>query len=516
MTKSLRRIELTQLYFVSIPMRNFSFFDRKPSASLIRLTAILLLHSLIVPWSHADSFSLPEFGDPSGNLLTASGERRLGQAFMRHVRATQPVVSDPLMNAYIQSIGNRLSASSTSLDRTFHFFLIDSPEVNAFAGPAGYIGVNTGLITTTESESELASVLGHEIAHVTQNHLFRTFDAMQRMSLPAAALAITALVIGAATKQTDAGVAIATGVQAGMAQSQINFTRSHEEEADRIGMETLVKAGFDPQAMPAFFDRMGKATRLYSSGELPEFLRTHPVTSDRIADAHGRAGAYPYRQTPDSLEYHLVRSALKSAQFSKTKDAVTYFRESLNNHRYRNEESQRYGYVLALIADRQFVQAQKQLDTLLRARPEQIAYIDAQALLLEKSGRGKEAQRIIQDGLELYPGNHALSLRNAALLLDIGSPLPALTLLEAQLQGRPDDEQLYRLLARAAGDAGRTTLGHQYMAEYYYLSGELESAVRQLHIALKDDTIDYYLSARIAARLKSFQDELNELESRDR
>jgi len=509
--------ELTLLCSVFISMDKMSYFNRNPGTRLIRLILFLFLHSLIVPLGHADNLSLPEFGDPSGNLLSPSGERRLGQAFMRSVRATQPVVSDPLMNAYIQSIGKRLVAGSNSLGRTFYFFLIDSPEVNAFAGPGGYIGVNTGLITTTQSESELASVLGHEIAHVTQNHLFRTFDAMQRMSLPAAALAITALVVGVATQQADAGLAVATGVQAGMAQSQINFTRSHEEEADSIGIETLASAGFDPQAMPVFFERMGKATRLYSSGELPEFLRTHPVTSNRIADARGRASAYPYRQTPDSLEYHLLRAALKSAQFSNPKDAVTYFSESLNSHRYRNEEGQRYGYSLALIANRQFSQAQKQLDILLRARPEQITYIDAQALLLEKSGRRKEAQQFVQDGLELYPGNHALSLRNAALLLDMGSPLQALTILEKQLQGRPDDEQLYKLLARAAGEAGKNTLGYQYMAEYYYLSGDLESAVRQLQIALKDDDAsDYYRSARITAKLRSLQDELSELKRRDR
>jgi len=497
-------------------MQKMSYFTSKPGTYLIRLVLFLFLHSLIIPLSHAESIALPEIGDPSGNLLSPAGERRLGKAFMRSVRATQSVVSDPLLNSYIQSLGERLAANSNSYGRTFRFFLIDSASVNAFAGPGGYIGINTGLLTTTESESELASVIGHEIAHVTQNHLVRTFDSIQRMSLPATALAITALVIGAATKQTDAGLAIATGVQAGMVQSQINFTRSHEEEADSIGIETLAKAGFDPQAMPAFFNRMGKATRLYSNGALPEFLRTHPVTSNRIADARGRAGAYRYRQRPDSLEYHLVRSALKSAQFDSSKDGVTFFRESLSSHRYRNQEGQLYGYVLALIRDRQFKQAQEQLDTLLRKRPEQIAYIDAQALLLEKKGRLKQAQETIQDGLELYPGNYMLSLRNTALLLEMGSPLKALTLLEAQLQGRPDDEQLYKLLARASGNSGRKTLGHEYMAEHYYHSGEVESAVRQLQIALKDDSLDYYRNARISARLKSLQSESNELKRRDK
>ena len=514
-SRSGERIELTHLFSVIMPMHASPLFRRKPRVNLIRLVLFLFVQSLLTPSGYADSFALPEIGDPSGNLLSHSGEVRLGKAFIRSVRSSQPVNADPLLNDYIQSLGDRLAKNSDNPGRVFHFFLLDDAQVNAFAGPGGYIGVNTGLITTTESESELASVLSHEIAHITQNHLVRTFDALQRLSLPAAAIALTALLIGAATKQADAGLAIATGVQAGMAQSQINFTRAHEEEADSLGIQILAKAGFDPQAMPTFFDRMGQATRLYSSGELPELLRTHPVTSNRIADARGRAGDYPYRQSPDSLEYHLIRSALKYAQFNSSREAVTYFRENLINNRYRSEEGTRYGYTLALIADRQFKEARKQLDLLLRKRPEQIAYIDAEALLLEKTGKRREAQQVIQDALELYPGNLVLSMRNAILLLDIGSAQQALTLLETQLQGRPEDERLYHLAARAAGDAGKTSLAHQYMAEYYYLSGELESAVQQLQIALQDKSIDYYRSARLTARLRMLEDESNELKRRN-
>lgn len=478
------------------------------------LVALVVYSLAFATPGYADNLALPEIGDPSGNLISPSQERRFGQAFMRSVRATQPVVTDPWMASYIQSLGNQLVNNSNAGGRSFHFFLIDEPQLNAFAGPGGYIGVYTGLITTTETESELASVIAHEIAHVTQNHLLRTFDAVQRMSLPVAALAIAALVIGSALDHPEAGVATASGLQAGLAQRQINFTRSNEQEADSIGIDTLANSGFDPQSMPVFFERMGQATRLYDDGRLPEFLRTHPVTTNRIADARGRAGNYPYRQRPDSLDYHLLRAILKNRQFNNSKDSVKYFRETLASHRYRNEEAQRFGYVLALIDDRQYTKASDLLKSLLLQRPEQIAYIITQAQLLNKSGKPGEGAQTLKDGLDLYPGNYPLTIYYAESLLDLGKSREALELLEKQLRARPEDEAVLRLLAKAAGDSGQISLGHEYLAEYYYQTGSLEAAVQQLRIALKNSADDYYMDARITARLRTMEEELADLKKR--
>ena len=479
------------------------------------IAALFLTTNFLSP-GFADNIALPEIGDPSGNVLSPAAEKQLGQAFMRSIRAYQPVITDPLMSSYIESLGARLVRKSADPGRQFHFFLIHDNQINAFAGPGGYIGVYTGLFLATESESELASVVAHEIAHVTQNHLVRTFDAMQRLSLPMAALAVAALVLGAATDNTDAGLAAATGIQAGMAQQQINFTRYHEEEADRLGIQNLAGADFDPHAMPVFFGRMGKATRLYDDGTLPEFLRTHPVTSNRIADARGRADDYPYRQRPDSLEYHLVRAALRVSSFSSAKDAVTNFRKTLNGKRYRNEEAERYGYALALTANKQYGKAKKQLDILQRNRPEQLAYMIAQAKVLKESGQPDKGLQVLRDGLDLYPGNYALTLHYANALLDQGKAAKALKLLEDQARGRPDDEQIYKLLARAAGESGSRSLGHQYLSDYYYLSGQLEPAIQQLQIAMEDDTADYYQSAQMAARMNQLRGELAELRQRTR
>jgi len=476
---------------------------------------LFLLQSIIAPVLAADlTLDLPEIGDPSGNVLTPAEEQRLGRAFMRSIRNSMKVESDPLLNSYIRTLGAKIVAGSGALGTEFRFFIVDNPQINAFAGPAGNIGVYTGLFTTAESESELASVLAHEVAHVTQKHLVRSFDAAQRLSLPATALAIAALVIGAATKNAQAGAVAASGIQAGVVQSQINFTRSNEEEADHVGIQTLADSGFDPRAMPAFFTRMGKNNRLYDSGQLPEFLRTHPISTNRVADAFGRADEHPYRQKPDSLEFHLSRARLKVASFDNAADSLIHYRNTVNEGRYRNETAQRYGYVLALMASREYTAAEKELAQLLSQYPEQVEFIVAQADLKKATGQAKAGVDILKRGLKNHPDNYPLTLYTAQTLLDIGQPKEATKLLTYYLDVRPDELELYKLLAQASGDAGNKTQGHQYLAEYYYLSGALKLSRQHLESALKDRTLDYYQSAKITARLKIIRQEQADLEGR--
>ena len=484
---------------------------RRGPGPLALLVALLLLVSPARAPLQAGQIVLPEFGDPSGQLLTPAQEKRLGQAFMRNIRKSMRVIGDPLLSEYIETLGRRLVARSDAAGRQFTFFLVDNPEINAFAGPAGHIGVYTGLITTTETESELASVIAHEIAHVSQNHMLRTYDAVNRLTLPMAALALAAVAIGAASDNPDLGIAGIAGMQAGLAQAQINFTRAHEEEADSLGIQTLAAAEFDPRAMPVFFDRMGKNNRLYDGGELPEFLRTHPVTTNRIADSFGRADGYPYRQVPDSLEYRLLRARLKVMEFNEPKDAVTHFTGTLAEKRYRDRESEEYGYVLALMGNEQYARAGEVLRPLAQARPDQVHYIAAEADLLARTGRGDAALEALRKGLDRHPGNYALSYQYAELLIDGKQPKAALDVLEPHRLGRPDEAGLYRLMARAAGESGNVPLGHHYLAEYYYHSGNLTLAAKQLELGLREKSDEYYLSARMAARLKEIREELMDL-----
>jgi predicted Zn-dependent protease len=492
--------------------------SQKTRRLLQRLSLRILLLCFLLPTTttQAQEIALPDIGNPSGNILSPAEEERLGRAFMRSIRRTMPVIQDPLLTAYIQSLGDQLVNANTNATGSFEFFLINSPQINAFAGPGGNIGVYSGLITTTESESELASVIAHEVAHVTQKHLVRTYDAVKSMSLPAAAVAIAAVVIGAATNTPDLAVAAAAGVQAGMIQREINFTRSHEEEADSIGIKTLAEAGFDPTSMPVFFSRMGKASRLYDNGTLPEFLRTHPVTTNRIADAYGRADAFPYKQRIDSLGYHLARERLRVLAFSDAREGIEFYSKTLRDGRHRNEESHQYGYILSLIGNRQYPEARAILEKLITKKPYQSEYIAAKADLEKKDGNPEQGLKTLAQGLKEHPGNYPLSIYYAQALLDIGKPEAVKPLLEKILMGRPDDALTYKLLAQASGDAGNKTQGHQYLSEYYYHIGALKEALMQLEIAFKDRNLSYYESAKMAARMKEIRQEKSDLESRDR
>lgn len=483
---------------------------RKPTHLLLTACLVLGAHPYCAP---AISAELPEIGDPSGGLLTPIQEQRLGQAFMRSIRKHMSVVRDPLMSEYMQALGANLVSSSPSVGQPFHFFLIDNPEVNAFAGPAGHIGIHTGLVLTTESESELASVVAHEIAHVSQKHLMRTFDAANRMSLPMAALLLAAIVAGGQSN-SDIGAAAATAIQAGFMQYQINFTRANEEEADRVGVEILAKSDFDPRAMPVFFERMGRASRFQGS-ELPEFLRTHPVTTTRIADSRGRAESYPYRQYPGDIRYHLLRATLREAQFSDPKEAVRFFRDTLADGRYLSEAGQRYGYALALMRAREFTQARTELEKLLHEDPHQIAYLVSRARLMLGAEKPESAVSDLKTALELYPGNYPLSLTYAEVLMHVGQPQAARQILEDQVYSRPGDAELYKLLSQATGAAGDIAQAHEYQAEYHYQSGELEPAVQQLEIAFRAEGVTLFQSTRIAARLKEIRQELADLKQQE-
>ena len=268
--------------------------------SIKPLVAILLFCWTIQPALALD-YTLPDMGDSSGAYLSTAQERKLGRAFMRYVHANATLIKDPMLNGYLQTLGDRLASKSNLGAGSFHFFLVDDPMINAFAGPGGYIGIHTGLILEAETESELAAVLAHEIAHVSQKHIARMVQAADQMALPAAGMLLAAVLLGAATGGS-AAIAAAVGGQAALMQKQINFTRANEREADNVGMQILSKSNYDTRAMATFFQRLGRATN--SGGiALPEFLLTHPVTADRTADALARAERYPYKQPKNDFDF---------------------------------------------------------------------------------------------------------------------------------------------------------------------------------------------------------------------
>jgi predicted Zn-dependent protease len=277
---------------------------------------ILLLLLFCPPYALSDG--LPDLGDVSQAALTPQQERQIGQQSMMQIRASKQYLDDSEVNDYLNKLGDKLAENSPEPSLDFEFFAVNDYSVNAFALPGGFVGVNAGLILITQSESELASVLSHEISHVTQHHLARMIEAQRGSGL--ISMAAIAVAILAARTNPQASEAAIASVQAGNIQRQLNYTRGYEEEADRIGLQLLEKSGFNTHAMPEFLRRLQKSSRLLD-GNTPNYMRTHPITSDRIAEIENRVRNEPYLLIPDSLDFQLVRTKLIAAQKS-AQDAI--------------------------------------------------------------------------------------------------------------------------------------------------------------------------------------------------
>ena len=446
---------------------------------------LLALSTLLSPALADEALHLPEIGDPASQAVTPQQEQELGEAFYRRLRQTVEFVDDPEIVNYLRTLGNRLAAHSSEPGRDFTFFIVREDSINAFAAPGGYIGAHSGLILAARRESELAAVIAHEIAHVTQRHLARAYDSASRMNLPTAAAILAAILLS--TQSGEAGQAALMSVQAGAIQRQINFTRSNEKEADRMGMQTLQAADFDPAGMPDFFDRLQQQSRYY--GTPPPFLSTHPVTSDRIADAMSRIDQMQQAQAQESLNFHLVRAKLRLAS-QEPQAAVNYFEEIGGD--VLPAAARDYGLALALIRAGRAGRALELLEPLHRADPDRIAY------------RLALAQDTYEAALTLYPGNSVISHYYAQALVHAGEHQAAYDLLSRQLrEPRPRalDPELYRLLAKAASGLERRVEAYEAMGEYYYLNGQTHAAIEQYELALKQKPQDFYSSSRLEARL---------------
>ncbi len=453
----------------------------------------LVVVSLLRPVA-ADN--LPNLGDTSGQLYSPQQDQALGAAFMRQLRQHDVILDDPEATAYLRAVGHRLTLHSESPGFSFKFFLVKDGSINAFAGPAGHIGANTGLITAAESESELAGVLAHEIAHVTQRHLARAFESDSRMSLPTTAAILAAILIG--TQDSTAGAAALTAASAASMQHQINFTRANEQEADRVGIQTLADAGFDPLGMPRFFERLQKNSRLYGTRP-PEFLSTHPVTTNRIAEASTRAEAYPRVESADELQFRLMRAKLRVGGYLNPSQVLSDF-QRYHGKDGGNIPEERYELALLLGVNEQYEAAVAILAQLHKQDPDRMAYRLALANMLQKSGQADKAAQLYRDTLALYPGEPAIVLPYASLLLAEQKNSQALELLTDLTSANPDEPSGFKLLAQAAGQDRQNAQAHMAMAQYFYLNGYTTKALEQIRLAGNVDGLSDYDAARIQAQ----------------
>jgi predicted Zn-dependent protease len=447
--------------------------------------------------------TLPDLGSAGDAVLSPQLERRIGESIVRDIRYRDPsYLDDPEIADYLTGLGERLAQVTPGTRHDFEFFVMRDHTLNAFALPGGFVGVHTGLINAAETESELASVLAHEIAHVTQRHMARMLGQQEQMQLPVLAALAAAVLLG--SSRPDLAMGAAAAAQAGAVQASLAYSRDFEREADRVGLQALEAAGFDARAMAAFFERMQRHTRVADDGSMPGYLRTHPVTVERIADAQNKAAAMPYRQHPDSLEFHLVRAKLR-AESGDARAAVAHFQASVQERRYATEAAARYGLTSALLRARRPREAAAQLK-LARGAGAEGPMIESLAARIEQAqGHAAAAAKRLAEARSRYPRSRALLYAHAAMLQDAGENARAAEELADAVRSYPRDIRLRSLQAKSYANLGKRFLQHQAQAEVYALQGGLPAAIEQLELARRSGDGDFYQQSVVDARLKELR-----------
>jgi len=485
----------------------FRFALRTKSFAIFSgLIQLSFLAVLCMSTATVKAIDLPDIGTSADQVFSPLEELALGEAFVRQLRQRVTLLDDIEIENYLNALGYRLASYSDNPSQSFSFFAIHDDSINAFAVPGGFIGIHSGLILHTRDESELASVLAHEIAHVTQRHIARTVEGVSKFSIASAAVLLASILLASKNPEVaQAGVAVAT---ASNVQMQIDFTRAHEKEADRVGMQVLAKAGFNPSSMPDFFAALQASTRLYEGG-MPEFLRTHPVTTNRIAEARDRAATLPKPKITDSsMEYHLVRAKVLVLTTADHPALLKRLQNALKTGHYREPRAVHYALALLGLRLNEAQLVKEHLTWLQENDSDRVMYRLLVIRLALLQNNLNLAAEHCQKALELYPGDRQLVQTYADILLEQQQAGRAEQLLQ-ELRA-PHSPAYYRQLAqvqKANGKAGEALLS---LAEYYYLNGQTGAAVEQLKQAQQLPNLDFYLRSRIEARQKKWEAELLE------
>ena len=455
--------------------------------------------------------TLPDLGDASSATLSEQQERTIGNRIMREVRVDKDYIDDPEIHDYINSLGQRLLAAADPPRREIDFFVVRDETINAFALVGGHIGVHSGLVLLTQSESELAGVIAHEIGHVLQKHQARALAGQARSSwtsLAALALALIASRSGGSNsgQMTEAAVATAGALQI---QTAIDYTREHEREADRVGLTLLQRAGFDTRAMAVFFERMLRANRLNEFKGAPAYLRTHPLTTERIADIQDRIDHTAFSaMVVDSSEYRLARARIR-AMSDTPAEAVKFFRAELADKTIVRPRDEVYGLALALRRTRQFDEAWATIEPLRKGTNPHPAFEVLAGQIAADMRREDDALAIYRAALRAHPNYRSLVYAYNELLQQTGRNRESLADLEERLRGGVDDAKLYELQARAMEASGRRIGQHRAQAEAYFRRGNLAAAVDQLEIAVKQVRgSDFYELSIAESRLRDLRSQL--------
>ncbi len=483
-----------------------NFIKRSALASLL---ATFLIITVTIPVNSAD-IKLPSLGDSTSGIISQQQEHELGRAWLMAYRSRINEHHDPFLSDYLEQLLYKLVSHSELEDRRLELITINNPSMNAFAVPGGVIGIHTGLFRYAKSEHQLSSVLAHEIAHLSQRHFARRVEA-QRKNTAATLAGMLASLVLAATVGGDAGLAGLTASQAASQQSSLNYSRQNEQEADRLGLKTMVSAGMDPRAMSAMFEEMLRITR-YTGSRPPEFLLTHPLTENRVADARNRINQLPPRQYLDNLEFHLMRARALIAIDNNASVSLNRFQHELQGNTL-NSQAARYGVVLSYIALGNYAKAKESLKLLLQKSPNNLTYQMADIDLDRAQKKYDRAISKTKKLLAYRSDSYPLRISLAESYLKANRYLESEQMLDTLTLSHPNSPEVWFQLAEVRGLAGNISGVHQARARYFILNGVFDQARDQLGYARKLLVNDFKQTAIIDQQLRDLAKLEEKLES---
>lgn len=450
---------------------------------------------------------LPEIGAAGSSVLSIDKEKQIGEAMMKHIRASQPVINDPVLIEYINDLGNRMVRHAQDVNYNFKFFLINDAQLNAFAFFGGHVGIHSGLLTSADSESELASVVAHEISHVTQRHLARRLEAQSR-SQP---LTMAGLISGALLTLINptVGMAALSTSMAASQQASINYTRGNEKEADRVGIQLLANSGFDPMGAPNFFQKMAEKYRYTSKP--PAMLLTHPLPESRISEARVRAQNYQARNVAPNLHFKLAKVRLQARYQGSPRENIKLFQSNINKQRYTFKAEAEYGLAISYYENKNYQEALNVLNGLLQQDKNNLFYVDLLTDTLIELKEFSRAIAMLEQLNLLMPNNQVVTLNYANVLTKAEQYEQAETLLQDFLLVQRHNFIAFDLLTTIYQKQDDKAMMHASKAEVYALLGAYPRAIDELQTAYNFTDSKPIVKKRLKARIIQLREEEEKL-----
>ena len=469
---------------------------------LIQRSFFLFLFISLLVFSQEKDLNLPNLGDRVSGVISLEQERMLGQGFLEQVYAQAPLINDPIIQEYTELLIYKLSETSQVKDRQFTIVLIDEKSLNAFAAPGGVIGVNGGLFLNAGNEAQLASVLGHELAHLSQRHFARNVLRGRDTNLASSLVMVSAIALAIISNNPTAFI---TG-PAALQQQQLRYSRIFEREADRYGFNNLIAAGYDPAGMGQMFENMAKVRKLAGDNP-PEFLLTHPITSSRVSDAFNAADQIEFTGgKKNTINFEFIKGRLKARYNSLSPQAAVRYFKKLYEDTPSNEN--KYAYISALQSNGQTDQALNTMNEILKKFPKNLILNTTKSEILLSGQRLSDAQKNIEQVLNISPGNYPASIMKAKVLSSKKEFIKAEEILRDLLISKNRDPGLWMQLSEVQR-AGKNIVGyHLSRGEYYTLIGDFDNALNQFQFALSLSGNSFQTSETIMTKIKFAKERL--------